>query len=64
MQNFGNVPTMGEKNVYDGLYVSKSASMDRENKTLYILPVNNLLTKHTAPFGVIPIKPLNVVCYF
>lgn len=36
VQNFGTVPTMGEKNVYDGLYVSKSASMDIENKTLYM----------------------------
>lgn len=36
VQNFGTVPTMGEKNVYDRLYVSKSASMDIENKTLYM----------------------------
>lgn len=27
---------MGEKNVYDGLYVSKSESMDIEKKTLQI----------------------------
>lgn len=34
VQNFGTVLTMGEKNVYDGLYVSKSESMDIEKNTI------------------------------
>lgn len=43
MQNFGTVLTMGEKNVYDGLYVSKSESMDIEKK--------NTLDQSKNPFG-------------